>query len=132
MRSALSCVDWKTKNSVYEQVAYDSDNEAAFARELEKNEAVRVYAKLPPWFQVPTPLGPYNPDWAILVRDEAGRDRLYFVVETKGSIFTEDLRGVEDMKIECGKAHFEALRVAMPPAKYVVAHTFDDFVKHWL
>ncbi len=122
----------ETKKSVYEQVAYDSDNEAAFARELEKNEAVRVYAKLPPWFQVPTPLGPYNPDWAILVRDEAGRDRLYFVVETKGSIFTEDLRGVEDMKIECGRAHFEALRLTEPPAKYVVAHTFDDFVKHWL
>ena len=121
----------ETKKSVYEQVAYDSDNEAAFARELEKNEGVRVYAKLPAWFQVPTPLGPYNPDWAILVRDEAGRDRLYFVVETKGSIFTEDLRGIEDMKIECGKAHFGALRSAEPPAKYIVAHTFDDFVKHW-
>ena len=122
----------ETKKSVYEQVAYDSTNEAAFAEELEKNQAVRVYAKLPPWFQVPTPLGPYNPDWAILVQDEAGgNDRLYFVVETKGSIFTEDLRGLEDMKIECGKAHFEALRLAGPSAKYVVAHTFDDFVKHW-
>ena len=121
----------ETKKSVYEQVAYDSTNEAAFAEELEKNQAVRVYAKLPPWFQVPTPLGPYNPDWAILVQDEAGGNRLYFVVETKGSIFTEDLRGVEDMKIECGKAHFGALQLAEPPAKYVVAHTFDDFVKHW-
>ena len=66
------------------------------------------------------------------MQEEAGSDRLYFVVETKGSIFTEDLRGVEDMKIECGKAHFEALRLAKPSAKYVVAHTFDDFVKHWL
>ena len=122
----------ETKKSVYEQVAYDSTNEAAFAGELEKNEAVRVYAKLPSWFQVPTPLGPYNPDWAILVQDKAGSDHLYFVVETKGSIFTEDLRGVEDMKIECGKAHFEALSLARPSAKYIVAHTFNDFVKHWL
>ena len=122
----------ETKKSVYEQVAYDSTNEAAFTEELEKTEAVKVYAKLPSWFQVPTPLGTYNPDWAILVQDDAGNDRLYFVVETKGSIFAENLRGLEDMKIECGKAHFEALRLAEPPAKYVVAHTFDDFVKHWL
>ena len=65
------------------------------------------------------------------MQDEAGSDRLYFVVETKGSIFTEDLRGIEDMKIKCGEAHFGVLRSAEPPVKYVVAHTFDDFVKHW-
>ena len=121
----------ESKKSVYEQVAYGSDNEASFARELERNEAVRVYAKLPQWFQVPTPLGSYNPDWAIVVQDEAGSNRLYFVVETKGSISTEDLRGAEDMKIECGQAHFNALGFAEPAAKYLVAHKFADFVVHW-
>ena len=53
-----------TQKSVFEHVVYDSDTEASFAKELEKNEAVKVYAKLPGWFKVPTPLGSYNPDWA--------------------------------------------------------------------
>ncbi len=66
--------------------------ERTFAEELEKNEAVKVYAKLPGWFKVPTPLGTYNPDWAVLVEKD-GDERLYFVVETKSSLFTDDLRG---------------------------------------
>ena len=52
-------------------------------QDLERNEKVTVYAKLPPWFKVPTPLGSYNPDWAVVVEDE-GDEKLYFVVETKG------------------------------------------------
>ena len=52
---------------------------------------MKVYAKLPGWFKVPTPLGTYNPDWAVLVEKD-GSERLYFVVETKGSLFTDDLR----------------------------------------
>jgi type III restriction enzyme len=71
--------------SVYEQVVYDSSGvERTFAEQLEKNEAVKVYAKLPGWFKVPTPLGTYNPDWAVLVEKD-GVERLYFVVETKSS-----------------------------------------------
>jgi hypothetical protein len=61
--------------SVYEQVVYDSDTEAAFADQLEKNTAIKVYAKLPGWFTVPTPLGSYNPDWAVLVEKD-GEERL--------------------------------------------------------
>ena len=68
----------------YEQVVYDSEVEAAFADQLEKNIAVKVYVKLPGWFRVPTPLGTYNPDWAVLV-DYGDAERLYFVVETKGT-----------------------------------------------
>ena len=71
---------------------------------------MKVYAKLPGWFQVPTPLGGYNPDWAVLVQTEEG-ERLYFVVETKGSLFVDSLREQEAGKITCGKAHFDALRV---------------------
>ena len=115
----------RTKKSVYEQVVCDSGIEAAFAEQLEKDPAVRVYAKLPGWFTVPTPLGSYNPDWAVLIDSEEG-ERLYLVVETKGSLFAGDLRGPEGARIQCGKAHFDALGVAEPPARYEVARTLDD------
>ena len=114
------------KKSVYEQVVYDSSGvERSFAEELEKNEAVKVYAKLPGWFKVPTPLGTYNPDWAVLIEKD-GTERLYFVVETKSSLFTDDLRDREGAKIECGKAHFKALAVGDNPAQFVQARNLDD------
>ncbi|MDD5177492.1 MAG: DEAD/DEAH box helicase family protein [Sterolibacterium sp.] len=106
-----------TGKSVYEHVVYDSDVERDFADQLEKNNAIKVYAKLPGWFKVPTPLGTYNPDWAVLVERD-GQERLYFVVETKSSLFTEDLRDREGGKIECGRAHFTALAVGENPAIY--------------
>ncbi len=115
----------EAQRSVYEQVVYDSGPEAAFADDLEKNEAVKVYAKLPGWFTVPTPLGGYNPDWAVLVERD-GAERLYFVVETKSGLFRDDLRDKERAKIECGKAHFQALAVREAPARYVVASSLDD------
>lgn len=116
-----------TRKSIYEHVVYDSTTERDFADALEKNEAIKLYAKLPGWFKVPTPLGTYNPDWAVLV-EEDGAQHLYFVVETKGSLFTDDLRNKESAKIECGKAHFKALGVAENPARYVVARSADDFL----
>ena len=114
--------------AAYEYVVYDSGGvEKGFAEDLEKNEAVKVYAKLPSWFRVPTPLGTYNPDWAVLV-DVDGTEKLYFVVETKGSLFDEDLRDKESAKIKCGKAHFEALAVGDNPASYLVARNIDDLM----
>ena len=113
--------------SVYEKIIYESDTEARFADQLEKNTAVKVYAKLPGWFTVPTPLGGYNPDWAVLIDSDDG-ERLYFVVETKGSTLVDDLRGVEYAKIECGRAHFDALRVGESPARYDVATSVDDLL----
>jgi type III restriction enzyme len=115
----------ETRKSVYEQVVYDSGTEAAFAEGLENNEAIKVYAKLPGWFTVPTPLGAYNPDWAVLVEKD-GAKRLYLVVETKSSLFTDDLRDTESAKITCGQAHFKALQVREEPARYVVARSVDD------
>ncbi len=112
--------------SVHEFVVYDSEGiEKSFAQQLEKNAAVKVYAKLPGWFTVPTPLGNYNPDWAILV-DLNGDERLYLVVETKGSLFAEDLRGHESAKIRCGEAHFKALEVRRDSARFVKATNLDD------
>ncbi|MFZ3287915.1 MAG: DEAD/DEAH box helicase family protein [Telluria sp.] len=114
-----------TTKSIYEHVVYDSNTERDFADALEKNDAIKVYAKLPGWFKVPTPLGSYNPDWAVLVEQD-GEERLYFVVETKSSLFTDDLRDKESAKIECGKAHFQALAIGESPAQYVVARSVDD------
>ncbi|MBM5810910.1 MAG: restriction endonuclease subunit R [Gammaproteobacteria bacterium] len=118
----------ETAKSVYEQVVYDSGTEADFADGLEKNEAVKVYAKLPGWFTVSTPLGSYNPDWAVLVEKD-GAERLYLVVvETKSGLFLDDLREKEGAKIECGKAHFRALQVRETPARYVVARSVGDLL----
>ena len=111
--------------SVYDKVIYESSVEATFADQLEKNTAVKVYAKLPGWFKVPTPLGSYNPDWAVLIDTDEG-ERLYFVVETKGSPFMDDLRIPESAKIECGKKHFKALKVRESPARYEVATSVDE------
>jgi type III restriction enzyme len=114
--------------AVYEYVVYDSTGvEKGFAEDLEKNEAVKVYAKLPGWFRIPTPLGTYNPDWAVLVEVE-GKERLYFVIETKSTLLLDALRPDEAAKIECGKAHFEALVVDESPATYFVAKSIDDLM----
>ncbi len=116
--------------SVFEHVVYDSSGvERTFAEQLEKNEAVKIYAKLPAWFKVPTPLGTYNPDWAVLV-EVSGEERLYFVVETKGSLFTDDLRDNEAAKIICGEAHFAALATDPNPARYIKATKIDDLMEH--
>ena len=113
--------------SVYEQVVYESGIEASFADELEKNTAVKVYAKLPGWFSVPTPLGNYNPDWAVLIDSDDG-EHLYFVVETKSSPFASDLRSSEAGKIECGRAHFNALKSGDTPASYEVVTTVQELL----
>ena len=76
---------------------------------------------------MPTPLGTYNPDWAVLVEKD-GAERLYFVVETKSSLFADDLRDKESAKIECGKAHFKALAVGETPAQYIVAKDPNDLL----
>ena len=108
-------------------MVYDSDTERTFGDQLEKNSAIKLYAKLPGWFTVPTPLGSYNPDWALLVEKD-GAERLYFVVETKSGLFVDDLRDKERAKIECGKAHFKALAVGDNPARFVKATKLDDLL----
>ena len=112
----------ETQKSIYTHVVYDSGGvEKSFAEDLEKNEKVKVYAKLPAWFKVPTPLGTYNPDWAVVVEDD-GEERLYFVVETKGSTWGDDLRHLEGAKIKCGERHFEEIaKDTENPAQYIKA-----------
>lgn len=112
----------------HEHVIYQSDTERTFAEQLDKNEDVKVYAKLPGWFRVPTPLGPYNPDWAVLVEKD-GAERLYFVVETKSSLFTDDLRDKESGKIKCGEAHFaELARYISNLARFLKTTNLDEML----
>jgi type III restriction enzyme len=114
---------------VMESVVYDSAVERTFAEGLEANRAVKVYAKLPREFRVGTPLGDYIPDWAVLVEQDGG-ERLYFVVETKGSMFADDLRQAEAAKIRCGAAHFEALgRGVGDAARYLKAANVADMME---
>lgn len=113
---------------IYDHVPYQSEVEHSFAEALEKNEAVKVFAKLPDWFQIPTPLGTYNPDWAVLVEVD-GAERVYFVVETKGSLYADALRAQEKAKIDCGRAHFRALSLRESPVRYLPATNLDDVLK---
>lgn len=98
----------ESKKSVYDHVVYDSDVERKFAEKFELSDDVKVFAKLPNWFKIDTPLGSYNPDWAVLVERD-GESKLYFVVESKGSILSDALRPAETAKINCGREHFKAL-----------------------
>jgi type III restriction enzyme len=92
----------------YEYVVYDSEVERAFAQGLESREDIRLFMKLPDWFKVDTPLGGYNPDWAILKHSS---ETVYLVRETKGTKDFLKLRTTEADKVRCGKAHFDALGV---------------------
>ena len=112
----------ESNKSVYQYVVYDSDNEATFARRFEDNENVKLYAKLPGWFKITTPIGSYNPDWAVLVEND-GEQKLYFVLETKANILAEALRPTEHAKIQCGYEHFKAL------GEDVVFKPVDSFEK---
>lgn len=113
--------------SVHNYVAYDSIGvEKSFAESLEHNDTIKVYAKLPGWFKIPTPLGSYNPDWAIVVEDENQEERLYFVVETKASEWWDDLRHQEGGKIACGKKHFAAISQERDGVEFKVAKSLDD------
>ena len=116
LQSYMKKVEPSTK-SPFEFVEYQSGVEAEFVRQLENNTDVKVYAKLPGWFKVPTPLGDYNPDWAVLVNTAAG-ERLYLVVETKSSTALADLRDRERAKIKCGERHFDAIATGDSPAQF--------------
>jgi|SRR5579871_1238015 len=79
-------------------------------RRRESRMDIKFYLKLPSWFEIQTPLGTYNPDWALVKQEAESEPKLYFVRETKSSMRQFDLRNSEEMKIWCGKAHFDALQ----------------------
>ncbi len=113
----------ESQKSVFDHVVYDSDVERGFAADFERNNDIKLYTKLPDWFEIDTPLGTYNPDWAVLVEVD-GKEKLYFVVETKSTLFTDALRPNEKAKIACGKEHFKALGNEV---EFAVTNSFGDF-----
>lgn len=98
----------KAKRHLYDHVVYDSTNELEFATELDSNKDVAVYVKLPDGFYISTPVGHYNPDWAIAFYEGTVK-HIYFVAETKGSMNSMQLRLIEESKIHCAKEHFKAI-----------------------
>ena len=94
--------------TLFDAIEYESEVEKQFAMDLDHNENVRVFVKLPAWFKIDTPIGPYNPDWAFVTKRE---EKLYFVRETKSTLDSEDRRPKENQKIACGRKHFETLGV---------------------
>ena len=95
----------------YPYVEWDSQVELEFARKMDDREDIVVFVKLPKWFKVDTPVGTYNPDWAIVKNDKVGEKKLYLVRETKGTKDLNKVRPDERDKIKCGMKHFEALGV---------------------
>ncbi|PIP66862.1 MAG: type III restriction endonuclease subunit R, partial [Parcubacteria group bacterium CG22_combo_CG10-13_8_21_14_all_41_9] len=100
----------KSEKSLYDRVLWDSEGEKAFAESLEDSRRILLYTKLPRSFVIDTPLGTYNPDWAIVAKTDEG-SKVYLVRETKFDIDNpeEDSRPGEQMNILCGQKHFEAI-----------------------
>ena len=98
----------KASKHLYDHIVYDSTNEKAFAEKLDTSNDVAVYVKLPDGFYISTPVGKYNPDWAIAFH-EGNIKHIYFVAETKGSMSSMQLRLVEEAKIHCAREHFKAI-----------------------
>ncbi|MGN6285531.1 MAG: type III restriction-modification system endonuclease [Afipia sp.] len=96
------------EKALFDAIVYDSEVERQFARDLDHNENVKLFVKLPSWFKIDTPIGTYNPDWAFVTeRDE----KLYFVRETKSTLDSEERRTKENQKIACGRRHFASIGV---------------------
>ena len=128
----LSKAGNKLKKSVYEYVVTDSKVERSFVEKLDVSDEVVVYSKLPRGFFIPTPVGDYNPDWAIAFRDDTTKIKhVYFVAETKGSMSTLQLKGVENAKIECARKFFAALneRSVADNVTYDVVDSYDSLLQ---
>lgn len=108
LKGRLGVNAMKARHHLYDHILYDSANERKFATELDADENVAVYVKLPRGFYISTPVGRYNPDWAIAFRKGEVK-HVYFVAETKGSMSSLELREVEKSKIHCAREHFKAI-----------------------
>lgn len=114
----------KVSRSIYDAIIYQSDVEQDFAVKLDADERIKLFIKLPGWFKIATPVGDYNPDWAIVTskRDLRGREskeKVYFVIETKGG---DNLRSTESQKIAAAKKHFEVIKI-----DYTKVNSYQEF-----
>ena len=108
IKGKLGANAMKAQRHLYDHIVYDSTNERNFASELDTNTDVAVYVKLPDSFYISTPVGHYNPDWAIAFYEGTVK-HIYFVAETKGSMSSMQLRQIEESKIHCAREHFKAI-----------------------
>ena len=116
---------FKAKNHIYDYVFTDSKGERGFVEELDVSTEVKVYAKLPRGFAIPTPVGDYNPDWAIAFN--AGKVRhIYFIAETKGSMSNLELRPIEKSKIECARKFFA--KITSKEVEYEVVDSYEKLM----
>lgn len=115
----------KAEKHLYDHVVYDSTNEREFAEELDTDTEVAVYVKLPNGFYISTPVGKYNPDWAIAFY-EGSVKHIYFVAETKGSMNSMQLRLIEESKIHCAREHFRA--ISNGNVVYDVVDSYDSLL----
>lgn len=120
----------KLQRHIYDYVLTDSKVEREFVKELDTANEVVVYAKLPRGFLIPTPVGDYNPDWAISFKEGAVK-HIYFVAETKGSMSSMDLREIEKTKIKCARKFFDEMnrRYAPENVKYDVVDSFGKLME---
>ena len=116
----------ETNKNLYDHLIYDSDNERKFAEQLEVGKEVAVYAKLPSGFFINTPVGRYNPDWAIAFT-EGSVKHIYFVAETKGDLSSMQLRKAESLKIECARRHFA--KISSDRVKYDVVDNYQTLLE---
>ncbi len=119
----------KLKNHVYDYAITDSDVEREFVKELDTSSEIVVYAKLPRGFLIPTPVGDYNPDWAISFKAGSVR-HIYFVAETKGTMSSMKLREIEKTKIECARKFFDEIskRITTDRVKYDVVTDYGKLM----
>lgn len=116
----------KAKHHLYDHIVYDSSNEQKFATELDTSDSVAVYVKLPDGFYISTPVGHYNPDWAIAFKEGTVK-HIYFVAETKGSMRSMQLRDIEKAKVHCAQEHFRA--ISSGSVVYDVVDSYDSLLK---
>ena len=123
-KGSLGVNAMEAKRHLYDHVIYDSTNERNFAAELEAHhKEVEVYVKLPRGFYISTPVGKYNPDWAIAFYKDKVK-HIYFVAETKGDMSSMELRKIEEAKAHCAREHFRA--ISGENVKYNVVDSYDS------
>ncbi|MCB8572422.1 hypothetical protein LJE06_15115 [Bilophila wadsworthia] len=125
-----TAVKERLKKHIYDYIATDSTVERNFAEEMDASAEVVVYAKLPRGFLIPTPVGDYNPDWAISFKSGTVK-HIYFVAETKGSMSTMQLRKIEEKKIDCARKFFDniSLKAGSEKVKYDVVTSFSKLME---
>ncbi|MBQ7570666.1 MAG: hypothetical protein IJT19_00315 [Bacteroidaceae bacterium] len=118
---------YPAKKHILDYVFTDSQGERRFAEDMDSAAEVSVYAKLPRTFKIPTPVGNYAPDWAIAFHDNAGVKHIFFIAETKGSMDSMQLKGVEKAKIVCAKKLFNEMSTSK--VRYHEVDSYDNLLK---